>query len=88
MEEALLTQAPSACVVVKGLEQGPTAACGQYGMLFSVGIMGKSVLSWGKKMQLLPDTGSIRIVLTYHVHISYSVLNTVGERLLPGPVTG
>lgn len=74
--------------LVKGLERGPADAHGQYCMLFSVGSMGKAVLSWGKKMQLLPDKGSIGIVLTYYVYISYSVPNTVRKSLLPGPVAG
>lgn len=51
---------------------GSTASCRQYGMLFSVGSMGKTVFSWGKKMQLLLDKGSIGIVLTFRVNISYS----------------
>lgn len=68
--------------LVKGLKWGPTDARGQYCMLFSVGSMGKAVLSWGKRIQLLPDKGSIGIVLTYYVHISYSVLNTVRKSLL------
>lgn len=55
MEEALcldvVTQALAVLVVGlgKALEQGPTAGCRQYGMLFSVGSTGKAVLSWGKK---------------------------------------
>lgn len=91
MEEALcldvITQATSALVVGLGkeLEQGPTAVCRAVWHVFSG--QGCPIL-WRKKIQLLPDKGSIRIMPTFCLHISYSVPNAMRKSLLSGPVAG